>query len=221
VLIVEDQPDVAHELAAGLGDHGFQAVAVPDGRAALDGYTNTDVVLLDLGLPDRDGLDVCRAIRASSNVPIIIISGRDDEFDRVLGLKLGADDYLVKPVRLRELAARIEAVMRRTSDTRGERTAADLREVGPVRVDPYRRRVTVHDREVYLTRKEFDLLALLSGEPERVFSRAAIMHAVWGHDGAGDTRTLGVHMASLRKKLGQPRFVETVRGIGFRFNGLI
>jgi two-component system, OmpR family, response regulator RegX3 len=218
VLIVEDQSDVAQELAGGLGDQGFQAVTARDGRSALDRYSDVDVVLLDLGLPDRDGFDVCRAIRADSNVPIIMVSGRSDEFDRVLGLKLGADDYVVKPVWLRELAARIEAVVRRTTGARERPRAGDLPEIGPLRIDPHGRRVTVHGREVSLTRKEFDLLALLAAEPDRVLGRAAIMRAVWGHDGAGDTRTLGVHIASLRKKLGLPRLVETVRGVGFRLN---
>src|SRR5947209_16232579 len=151
VLIVEDHSDVAQELADGLGGQGFQAVTATDGQTALDRYPEADVVLLDLGLPDRDGFDVCRAIRAASNVPVIVVTGRGDELDRVLALKLGADDYLVKPVRLRELAARIEAVARRSTEARGRRPAVSLREIGPVRIDRRGRRVTVDGREVYLT----------------------------------------------------------------------
>lgn len=215
VLIVEDEHEVAEELVRGLGDLGMDAMTAHAGRAALHSYSEADIVLLDLQLPDIDGFELCRAIRAASQVPIIIVSARDAEFDRVLGLKLGADDYVVKPYSLRELAARIEAVTRRAA---GDCRAPDdeIRHAGPIRVDLYQRRVVAQEREVALTRKEFDLLALLAASPGKVLTRDFIMRKVWGHDGAGDTRTLGVHMTSLRKKLGEPRLIETVRGVGFR-----
>lgn len=219
VLLVENDVKVTDELAKGLTEQGLDVLTVNRGYAALAHVDAVDVVLLDLGLPDIDGFEVCRRIRASSFVPIVIVSGRVDEFDRVLALKMGADDYVVKPYWLRELTARIEAVLRRT---RGGWTAAGAetaRQVGALRIDAGRRRVLVDGREVTLTRKEFGLLALLTSDPGRIFTREAIMNEVWGHDGAGDTRTLGVHMASLRKKLGVGDFIETVRGVGFRVSG--
>jgi two-component system response regulator RegX3 len=216
VLLVEDDSEVTNELTRGLNEQGLDAFAVDRGRAALTHYNAADIVLLDLGLPDIDGFEVCRLIRANSSVPIIIVSGRNDEFDRVLGLKMGADDYVVKPYRLRELAARIEAVVRRTRVASSAGVADSVRELGRLRIDLRLRKVVVDGREVVLTRKEFDLLTLLASEPDRTFTRDQIMNEVWGHDGAGDTRTLGVHMAGLRRKLGVADLIETVRGVGFR-----
>lgn len=216
MLVVAEDAGYAQELANGLGDQGFQTITADTGRMALDRAAEADAVLLDIVLPDLDAFDVCRSIRAASTIPIIIMSGRCDEFDRVLGLKMGADDYVVKPYGLRELAARFEAVVRRAAPVQPS-ADVEVREMGAVRVDTYCRRVTVDDLRVTLTRKEFDLLVLLTGEPGRVFGRSLIMREVWGHDGFGDTRTLGVHVAGLRKKLGVPRVIETVRGVGFRF----
>jgi two-component system, OmpR family, response regulator RegX3 len=216
VLLVDDNPDLVHELTEGLRGHGIDALAVEHGRAALTHYTAVDAVLLDLKLPDIDGFEICRLIRANSSVPVIIMSGRGDEFDQVLGLKMGADDYVVKPCRIRELTARIEAVVRRSRYPRLPWSATPVRDLGTLRVDTRLRRVTVHGTEVPLTRKEFDLLALLTSEPGRTFTREEIMKEVWGYDGAGDTRTLGVHMSGLRKKLGAADVIETVRGVGFR-----
>jgi DNA-binding response OmpR family regulator len=219
VLIVEDDIDTASEEARALAGEGIEAITVHTGRAALDHYAGVDVVLLDLRLPDFDGFELCRRIRTDSAVPIIIVSGCSSEFDRVLGLRLGADDYVVKPCGLRELIARVQAVARRWNFSRSEAAAAparELRTTGPVEVDLIQRQVTVHGRRVILTRKEFDLLVFLSAHPGRVFSREEIMREVWGYDGAGDTRTLGVHMTALRKKLAVPDFIETVRGVGFR-----
>ncbi len=216
VLIVEDDTEAAEALVRGLASEGIEAVTVSTGRAALHSHADVDAVVLDIRLPDLDGFEVCRAIRTTSSVPIIILSGRDTEFDRVLGLKLGADDYIVKPYGLRELSARIEASVRRTAHYTQETPDEAVRSFGPLRVDLYQRKVTVHNRIVTLTRKEFDLLALLSGRPGMVFTREVIMREVWGHDGSGDTRTLGVHITGLRKKLQTPHMIETVRGIGFR-----
>ncbi|RJO78951.1 DNA-binding response regulator [Nocardia panacis] len=222
VLIVEDDHDLAMELHCGLESQGFRGLVASTGRDALDLHTEVEAVLLDIGLPDMDGLEVCRKIRATSNVPIIILSGRSDEFDRVLGLKLGADDYVTKPHSVRELAARFQAITRRTREiqdiavpAREARIRSNIRKLREIRIDVDSRRVTVNEREIRLTRREFDFLELLAREPGKVFSREAIMIEAWGYDGAGDTRTLGVHVASLRKKLGLP-VIETVRGVGFR-----
>nr|UYO79789.1 BalReg1 [Streptomyces sp.] len=216
VLIVEDQADTADALRSGLSDHGFETATARTCQAALERYADMDAILLDVGLPDGNGLDVCRTIRASSSVPIIMVSGRDDEFDRVLGLRMGADDYVVKPCGLRELIARIEAVARRAVGN-WARTGGGSRTVGPLTIDLKQRRTFMDGREIAFTRKEFDLLVLLTGEPGKVFDREVIMRHVWGHPSVGDTRTLGVHMVSLRRKLGAPELIQTVRGVGFRF----
>ncbi len=217
VLVVEDDPAIAVPLARGLAQAGFGTVVVGTGAEAL-AAPRTDVVLLDLGLPDMDGLDVCRRLRAASDVPIIVVTARGDEIDRVIGLEVGADDYVVKPVGLRELVARIRAVLRRARPT-GASAAAQEGEVstaGDLVVDRRTRRVTVAGTEVPLTPKEFDLLALLAEDPGAVFRRTDIIESVWDRNWYGPTRTLDVHVTALRKKLGDPGWVETVRGIGFR-----
>ena len=173
---------------------------------------DADLVLLDLGLPDMDGSEVCRQVRKTSAVPIIIVSARGDESDRVLGLELGADDYLVKPFGLRELVARVRAVSRRAVSDPDQL----LQRVGAVEIDRRARRVTVDEREVALSPKEFDLLSLLGQDPGAVVSREQIMDEVWDPHWYGPTRTLDVHVASLRKKLGDPGLIETVRRVGFR-----
>ncbi|MCX4238793.1 response regulator transcription factor [Streptomyces sp. NPDC020707] len=215
VLIVEDHAEIADALRSGLNDHGFETAMADTCQTALERYADVDAVLLDVGLPDGNGMDVCRTIRASSSVPIIMVSGRDDEFDRVLGLRMGADDYVVKPCGLRELVARIEAVVRRAVGW--ARSSGGSRVVGPLSIDLKQRRAFMDGVELPFTRKEFDLLVLLTGEPGKVFDREAIMRHVWGHPSVGDTRTLGVHMVSLRRKLGAPELIQTVRGVGFRF----
>ena len=171
-----------------------------------------DLVLLDLGLPDMDGSEVCRQVRKTSAVPIIIVSARGDESDRVLGLELGADDYLVKPFGLQELVARVRAVSRRAVSDPDQL----LQRVGTVEIDRRARRVTVDEVEVALSPKEFDLLSLLGQDPGAVVSREQIMDEVWDPHWYGPTRTLDVHVASLRKKLGDPGLIETVRRVGFR-----
>ncbi|MFJ8940480.1 response regulator transcription factor [Streptomyces sp. FR-108] len=215
VLIVEDHAEIADALRSGLNDHGFETAMADTCQTALERYADVDAVLLDVGLPDGNGMDVCRTIRASSSVPIIMVSGRDDEFDRVLGLRMGADDYVVKPCGLRELVARIEAVVRRAVGW--ARSSGGSRVVGPLSIDLKQRRAFMDGVELPFTRKEFDLLVLLTGEPGKVFDRETIMRHVWGHPSVGDTRTLGVHMVSLRRKLGAPELIQTVRGVGFRF----
>jgi len=209
---VEDDTSIAQPLVTGLEREGFVVEWVATGTEAL-AAAPTDMVLLDLGLPDIDGYEVCRRLRAESDVPIIVVTARGAEVDRVIGLELGADDYLVKPFGLRELVARIRAVARRSE---GRSTLAEQRRVGPVEVDVRTRRVTVDGEQVELTRKEFDLLAILTEEPGVTRTREEIMENVWDAHWYGPTKTLDVHIAALRRKLGQPTLIETVRGVGFR-----
>jgi DNA-binding response OmpR family regulator len=212
VLMVEDDDAIAEPLARGLEREGFEVARASTGTAALtaSGY---HVVLLDLGLPDVDGFEVCRRLRAASHVPIIVVTARGDEVDRVVGLELGADDYIVKPFGFRELVARIRAVTRR-SQTRPDEDGP--RALGPLTVDRKTHRVTLDDEEVALTPKEFDVLALLASEPGTVFTRTHILEEVWDAHWYGPTKTLDVHVAAVRKKLGDPAWIETVRGVGFR-----
>ena len=210
VLVVEDDDHIAEPLLEGLRRFGFDPTRVTTGAEAL-ATPSVDVVLLDLGLPDMDGVEVCRQLRARSAVPILVITARGEEADRVVGLEIGADDYLVKPFGFRELVARIRAVVRRTGVP-----GADEQRVGQLTIDRRRRRVTVGDDEVVLTPKEFDLLANLAEEPGVVVTRQQLLEEVWDPHWYGPTKTLDVHVASLRKKLGHPGWIETVRGVGLR-----
>ncbi len=212
VLLVEDDDAIAEPLAEGLGREGLEVVRVSTGAAALAAEP-VELVLLDLGLPDLDGLEVCRQLRARSSVPVIVITARGEELDRVLGLELGADDYVVKPFGFRELMARIRAVTRRTG---AAAPMASRVQVGALEVDLRARRVLVSGVEVELTRKEFDLLALLVSDPGALRTRQEILETVWDAHWYGPTKTLDVHVAALRKKLGDPALIETVRGVGFR-----
>ena len=214
LLVVEDDEAIAVPLVRGLERSGYEVTRVSTGRDALD-IGGVDLVLLDLGLPDLDGYEVCRRLRAASSVPIIVVTARGDEGDRVLGLDLGADDYVVKPFGLRELVARVRAVSRRAVAE-----PAGPQRVGALEVDRRARRVSVDGREVALALKEFELLALLADDPDAVISRVQIMDEVWDPHWYGPTKTLDVHVASLRRKLGDPRWIETVRGVGFRLGTL-
>jgi two-component system, OmpR family, response regulator RegX3 len=213
VLLVEDDDAVAESLTRGLGRYGFDVEWVRTGAEALRAELG-DVVLLDLGLPDIDGLDVCRQLRARSDVPIIVISARADETDRVVGLEIGADDYVSKPFGVREVIARIRAVLRRVqpSSVPGDEPAP----AGRLVIDRRSRRVHADGVEVALTPKEFDLLAFLAEAPGAAFTREQIMEAVWDANWFGPTKTLDVHVGALRRKLGDVIAVETVRGVGFR-----
>ncbi len=214
VLIVEDDEAIAAPLAKGLEREGLDVDRVDNGTGALASVAASpfDVVLLDLGLPDLDGFDVCRELRAQSDVPIIVVTARSDEVDRVVGLELGADDYIVKPFGFRELVARIRAVARRRAP-RAEHTPTEL---GRLVVDRRTRRVSIGDHEIALTPKEFDVLAYLAEDPGAVRSRQQLLEEVWDPHWYGPTKTLDVHVASLRKKLDDPAWIETVRGVGFR-----
>jgi two-component system response regulator RegX3 len=216
VLLVEDDPGIAESVRDGLRRYQFDVEVTDSGRRALDIGPAVDVVLLDLGLPDIDGVDVCRQLRAVSDVPIIVVTARDDELDRVIGLEVGADDYVVKPFGLRELIARIRAVSRRSARATSGHDEDERMRLGAMVVDRRTRRVTVADREIELTPKEFDLLAVLAAEPGTVLRREHLLEQVWDVNWFGSTKTLDVHVASLRKKLGDPGWIETVRGVGFR-----
>ena len=209
---MEDDDAIAVPLVEGLSRAGYSVDRAATGTEALARVAHADLVLLDLGLPDMDGSEVCRQVRKTSAVPIIIVSARGDESDRVLGLELGADDYLVKPFGLRELVARVRAVSRRAVSDPDQL----LQRLGAVEIDRRARRVTVDEVEVALSPKEFDLLSLLGQDPGAVVSREQIMDEVWDPHWYGPTRTLDVHVASLRKKLGDPGLIETVRRVGFR-----
>ncbi|MER8186186.1 response regulator transcription factor [Kitasatospora sp. NPDC094015] len=229
LLLVEDDDRVAAALSAVLGRHGFQVRHARSGHEALDalvpdGNDPYRVVLLDLGLPDRDGFEVCSRIRAASSVPVIMVTARADIRSRIHGLNLGADDYVTKPYDMGELLARIHAVARRgltaaaqtgTEPDRPNPPRGPLEARGVV-IDRERRRVSVNDRDVPLTRKEFDLLALLAQSPGVVYRREQIFSEVWRSGWEGNGRTLEVHIGSLRTKLGLPGLVEAVRGVGYR-----
>jgi DNA-binding response OmpR family regulator len=226
LLLVEDDDHVAAALSALLGKHGFEVTHARSGAEALrallpDGKEPYRVVLLDLGLPDQDGFEVCSRIRLRTAVPVIMVTARADIRSRIHGLNLGADDYVVKPYDTGELLARIHAVSRR-SETVSE--SAQLPDeglpqelvLGPVTLVPATRRVVVEGAAVALTRKEFDLLSLLAQRPGVVFRREQIISEVWRTSWEGTGRTLEVHVASLRSKLGLPALIETVRGVGYR-----
>jgi DNA-binding response OmpR family regulator len=213
ILVVEDDAAIAEPLLSGLARNGFSPTHVTEGRRALDQVDGADLVLLDLGLPDLDGAEVCRQLRARSSVPIIVVSARSDEVDRVLLLEMGADDYVVKPFGLRELIARIRAVTRRSG---GGEPAETRLEVGPLVVDLRTHEVTVDGSPVELTPKEFDLLAHLAADPGAALTRRSILEEVWDANWYGSSKTLDVHVASLRRKLGHPEWIQAVRGVGFK-----
>ena len=211
ILVVEDEDTIAEPLAEGLRREGFEVDRVATGEEAL-AAPPADVVLLDLRLPDIDGYEVCRRLRAHSDVPIIMVTARGEEVDRVVGLEIGADDYVVKPFGLRELIARIRAVTRRV----GGRSDDARLHVGALEIDVRARRVALAGQPIELTAKEFDILAVLAEEPGSVVTRQTLLERVWQTTWYGPTKTIDVHVASLRRKLGDPGWIETVRGIGFR-----
>jgi len=220
VLVVEDEVSVSDALSYMLRREGFDAVVAESGPQALAEFdrAGADIVLLDLMLPGLPGTEVCRALRARSSVPIIMLTAKDSEIDKVVGLELGADDYVTKPYSARELVARIRAVLRRHGD--GEAPAEGVLEAGPVRMDVERHIVSVDGEPVALPLKEFDLLEFLLRNAGRVLTRAQLIDRVWGADYVGDTKTLDVHVKRLRAKLepdpATPKYLQTVRGLGYK-----
>ncbi len=212
LLVVEDDDGIAVPLVTGLRREGFEVQRVATGAEAL-AAPEPDLVLLDLRLPDTDGYAVAREMRARSRVPIIMVTAKGEEVDRVIGLELGADDYVVKPFGLRELVARINAVMRRVAEIPEPDPVVV---VGDLQVDRRQHQVRVAGRDVALTPKEFDLLSLLAADPGAAVDRRRILEEVWGTRWYGPTKTIDVHISSLRRKLGDPGWIETVRGVSFR-----
>ncbi|ALB02600.1 MULTISPECIES: response regulator transcription factor [Kocuria] len=221
ILIVEDEESLSEPLAYLLGKEGFDPEVVADGQASLEEFdrAGADLVLLDLMLPGLSGTEVCKALRQRSNVPIIMLTAKDAEIDKVLGLELGADDYVTKPYSSRELVARIRAVLRRRSEP--EELVSATVQAGPVRMDIERHVVTVEGETVNMPLKEFELLEMLLRNAGRVLTRGQLIDRVWGSDYVGDTKTLDVHVKRLRSKIepdpSDPRHLVTVRGLGYKF----
>ena len=223
VMVVDDEPKIV-QLARDYLEHaGFAVVVAHDGKAALATARAEipDLVILDLGLPELDGLDVARALRAESNVPIVMLTGRSEESDKLVGLELGADDYVTKPFSPKELVARVRAVLRRTERPR---SAAEIVRVGDVTLDIPRMRTTVADRTIMLTPTEFQLVATMAREPGRVFTRSQLLDAVHGVAFESYERAIDAHVKNVRQKLERdpatPRYVLTVYGVGYRFADL-
>ncbi|WP_314935674.1 response regulator transcription factor [Rothia mucilaginosa] len=222
ILIVEDEEALSDPLAFLLGREGFQTIIVDNGLDALPVFDRegADLVLLDVMLPGMSGMEVCRKLREVSSVPIIMLTAKDSELDKVLGLELGADDYVTKPYSARELIARIRAVLRRRSVETDSATESVL-QGGPVRMDIDRHVVTVNGEEISMPLKEFELLEILLRNVGRVMTRGQLIERVWGADYVGDTKTLDVHIKRLRSKIepdsSAPQYVVTVRGLGYKF----
>lgn len=228
ILVVEDEPALRSTIAYQLRREGHQVVIAGDGEQALAAARSArpDLVVLDLMLPKLDGLEVCRRLRHESTVPILILTARSDEVDKVVGLEVGADDYMTKPFSMRELMARVKAMLRRLAMVRQASAPEETEEVivaGDLEIDASRRRVRRGGHELHLKPKEFDLLAFLARHPGRVFTRGHLLERVWGYDYIGDPRTVDVHVRWLRQKIepdpSDARLLETVRGIGYRFGG--
>ena len=225
VLIVEDEESFAEPLEFLLRKEGFTTAVAATGQGALEEFdrNGADIVLLDLMLPGMSGTDVCKALRTRSAVPVIMVTARDSEIDKVVGLELGADDYVTKPYSARELIARVRAVLRRGGDPVEVEGAAGVLTAGPVRMDVERHVVSVAGEDVALPLKEFDLLEYLLRNVGRVLTRGQLIDRVWGADYVGDTKTLDVHVKRLRSKVeadpSVPRHLVTVRGLGYKFEG--
>jgi DNA-binding response OmpR family regulator len=224
ILLVDDEDSVQKLLTYPLERDGFRVVQARDGEQALRlfGDQQVDLVVLDLMLPKIDGLEVCKRLRANSDVPIIMLTARGEELDKVLGLELGADDYITKPFSIREFRSRVRALLRRAAIPRDrERDEEEAIEAGEVRIDPSRRTVELAGEPVQLTFVEFELLRALAREPARVFTREALLRALWGDSAYREPRTIDVHVRHLREKLErdarEPEYIFTVRGVGYRF----
>ena len=224
VLVVEDEESFSEAIAFMLGKEGFAVTVAETGPDALETFEKqgADLILLDLMLPGMSGTEVCRTIRQKSNVPIIMVTAKADEIDKIVGLEIGADDYVTKPFSSRELVARIRAVLRRHVEVVIDDLDTSVLEVGPVRMDIDRHQVTVRGELVSLPLKEFDLLELLMRNNGRVLTRGQLIDRVWGSDYVGDTKTLDVHIKRLRSKIesdpAEPTHILTVRGLGYKFD---
>ncbi len=222
ILLVDDEESVQKLLTYPLEREGFRVVQARNGEEALERFEadHVDLIVLDLMLPRVDGLEVCRRVRASSTVPIIMLTARDDEVDKVLGLELGADDYITKPFSIREFRSRVRALLRRAQLAPPDPRAETIESDGLV-IDLARRSVDVRSESVQLTYVEFELLRTLAGHPGRVYSRAALLEALWGSSDFRDPRTIDVHIRHLREKIEtdprEPEYIFTVRGVGYRF----
>ena len=222
VLIVEDEESLADPLAFLLRKEGFEASVITDGAQALPTFdrVSPDIVLLDLMLPGMSGTEICKALRTRSNVPVIMVTARDSEIDKVVGLELGADDYVTKPYSARELIARIRAVLRRGGEVPDDGLEIGILEAGPVRMDVERHTVSVNGTSITLPLKEFDLLEYLLRNSGRVLTRGQLIDRVWGVDYVGDTKTLDVHVKRRRSKIepdpANPKHLITVRGLGYK-----
>lgn len=221
ILLVEDEKTLAKALKFNLEKEGFRVEVAFDGEEALNAMSGEepDLVILDLMLPKIDGYEVCRSIRRSSDVPIIMLTARDEDIDKILGLELGADDYMTKPFNTRELLARIRAILRRTVQQAA--AARSFIKVGDLQIDVIKRKVTVKGREVALTSREYNLLSLLASNPGKVYSREELLEEIWGDDYSGDVRTVDVHIRHLREKIeefpAEPNIILTVWGAGYKF----
>ena len=222
ILLVDDEEAIQKMLSFPLRRDGYEVIEARDGEEALTRFAEekVDLVVLDLALPKLDGLEVCRRLRAQSAVPIIMLTARDEEIDKVIGLEIGADDYITKPFSIREFRSRVRALLRRASVTSATEPGEEI-VAGPLRLDRARRRVEIDGRSPELTYVEFELARVLAGTPGRVFSRQDLLEAVWGGSEYRDPRTIDVHIRHLREKLerdpSKPELVLTVRGVGYRF----
>jgi two-component system, OmpR family, alkaline phosphatase synthesis response regulator PhoP len=222
LLVVDDEPNLRHSLSYALRQEGYEVATAEDGERALDLFREgkPDLVVLDVMLPKLDGLAVCRAIRRESEVPVIMLTARATELDTIVGLEVGADDYLAKPFSTRELIARIRAALRRAAAPRDTVSGQSV-DANGLQIDVGRHQVTVDGRSVELKPREFDLLRFLASHPGQVFARAQLLASVWGLDYSGDSRTVDTHVKMLRERLGDqpgdPRWIETIIGVGYRF----
>ena len=224
VLVVDDEKLIVKGLKFSLEQDGYSVDCAYDGEEALKLAKENayDMILLDVMLPKHDGFEVCQQIREYSDVPIIMLTAKGDDMDKILGLEYGADDYITKPFNILEVKARIKAILRRNSKASAKTEASSRIETGDMRMDCDSRSLFIHDKEVYLTAKEFDLLELLVLNPNKVYSRETLLNTIWGYDYPGDARTVDVHVRRLREKIeenpSEPKYVHTKWGVGYYFN---
>lgn len=224
ILVIDDEENVLKLVEYTMKKEGYQVTTVTDGNSALvEVGKGCDFIILDVMLPDMDGFEILKRIRRNNTVPVLMLTARAEEIDRILGLEFGADDYLTKPFSPRELVARVKAILRRTGEKEQPEISTDNDIlIGTIRIIPSKRRVEVSNKEIALTFKEFELLLLLIKHPGRVFSREELLERVWGYDYYGDSRTIDVHMRHLREKIEIdstiPNYLKTVRGVGYKFD---